>query len=312
MIDKRHSLAAAVAAAAVLALPGVATAHSNPSLGSVRAHSTLADTYLDRAVDRLEDGKARSSQRWYDRARVQMRRGETDAASMRRAADTAGERSRAARALWSVGDQADENIEVLAGMLDDARGRFEERIAGVIDRDLHGRDRAIRLITALIEDGVSEKAMGGLTAALRSLTADRAGEIEAMARALAGGEVGSRAEDEVEDAIGDAVEDQAAAAKRLQELLDGDQVSEQGTRGLAIALAAVNGERVEAAQALEGFGERMPEGVRAKVGDILTQVRERTGAPVPTLGGGSQGDAPTGGLPIPEGLPVPQNLHFGR
>ena len=197
-------------------------------------------------------------------------------------------------------------------MLDEAHGSFEEEVADVIDRDLHGRDRAIRVITALIESGVSEKAMGGLTTALKSLTAERAGEIEAMAVALTSGDVGSRAEDEVEDAIEDAVEDQVSAAERLQQLLDGDQVPQQGKRGLAIALAAVNGERVEAAQTLAGMGERMPAGVREQVNTILQDVRERTGAPIPTLGGAPIAGAPTAGLPIPQGLPIPGGLPIPR
>ncbi len=309
MFHLKHPFAVAAVAAAALALPASAAAHSDPSLGSARAHAERADKHLDRALSQLEANRDRAAERSYDRARLELRRGEADAKRLRRAADTGVERSRAARAYWAVGDQADENIEILVEMLDEARGRFEEEVAGVIDRDLHARDRAIGIITALIESGVNENAMGGLTAALASLTSERAGEIEAMARALTSGDVGSRAEDEVEDAIEDAVEDQGAAAERLAELLAGDQVPEQGKRGLAIALAAVNGERVDVAQTLDGLGEGMPAGVREQVSAILQEVRDRTGAPIPTLGSGG---APTGGLPIPQGLPIPGGLPIPR
>jgi hypothetical protein len=111
-------------------------------------------------------------------------------------------------------------------MLDEARGSFEEEIADVIDRDLHARDRAIRIITALIESGVNEKAIGGLTAALRSLTSERTGEIEALVAALSAGDLASGAEQDVEDAIEDAIEDQGAAAERLQELPEGLPIPE--------------------------------------------------------------------------------------
>ena len=312
MFHLKHPFAAAAVAAVALALPASAAAHSDPSLGSVRAHTERADKHLDRALSQLESNRDRAAERSYGRARLELRRGEADAKRLRRAADTGVERSRAARAYWAVGDQADENIEVLVEMLGEARGSFEEQVADVIARDLHGRDRAIRLITALIEDGVSEKAMSGLTAALRSLTAERAGEIEAMAQALTSGDVGSRAQDEVEEAIEDAVEDQASAAERLQALLDGDQVPEQGKRGLTIALGAVNGERVEVAQTLAGLGERMPAAVREQVNTILQDVRERTGAPIPTLGGAPTGDTPTAALPIPQGLPIPGGLPIPR
>lgn len=310
MFHMKHPFAAVAVAAAALALPASAAAHSDPSLGSVRAHAERADNNLDRALSQLERNRDRSAERSYDRARRELRRGEADAKRLRRGADTVAERSRAGRAYWAVGDQADENVEVLVEMLDEARGSFAEEIADVIDRDLHARDRAIRLITALMESGVNENAIGGLTAALGSLTSERAGEIEAMIAALSAGDLSSAAEEDVEDAIEDAIEDQGAAAERLEELLAGDQVPEQGKRGLAIALAAVNGERVDVAQTLEGLGESMPAGVRAKVGEILQLVREMTGAPVPAIGGGSQGGAPTGGLPIPEGLPVPGGLPF--
>jgi len=308
MFHTKHPFAVAAVAAAALALPASAAAHSDPSLGSVRAHAERADTHLDRALSQLERNRDRAAERSYGRARLELRRGEADAKRLRRAADTGAERSRAARAYWAVGDQADENIEVLVEMLDEARGKFEEKLAGVIGRDLAARDRAIAVISALIQNGVNEKAMGGLTAALESLTSERGGEIVAMAQALTGGQVGARAEDEVEGAIEDAVEDQGVAAQRLQELLAGEQVPEQGKRGLAIALAAVNSERVDVAAKLDGLGDRMPEGVRAKVGAVLDMVRGLTGAPVPAIGGGSQGGAPTGGLPIPQGLPVPGGL----
>lgn len=305
MFHLKHPCAAVAFAAAALALPASAAAHSDPSLGSARAHAERADKNLDRALDRLERGPDGYAETWYERARLELRRGEFDAMRLRRAADTVAERSSAGRAHWAVGDQADENVEIFVEMLDEARGDFEERIAGVVDRDLHARDRAIRLITSLIESGVNEKAMGGLTAALASLTSEREGEIEAMADALTNGDMGSRAEDEVADAIEDAIEDQGAAAERLEELLAGDQVPEEGKRGLRIALAAVNGERVDVAETLDGLGEGMPAGVRAKVGEILALVREMTGAPVPAIGGdGSQGGAPTEGLPIPGGLPI--------
>jgi hypothetical protein len=312
MFHIKHPFAAVAVTAAALALPASAAAHSDPSLGSVRAHAERADKNLDRALDRLERGRDGYAETWYDRARLELRRGEFDAKRLRRGADTVAERSRAGRAYWAVGDQADENIEVLVEMLDEARGSFEEEIADVIDRDLHARDRAIRLITALIESGVNENAVDGLTAALRSLTSERTGEIEALVAALSAGDLGSGAEEDVEDAIEDAIEDQGAAAQRLQELLAGDQVPEQGKAGLRIALAAVSGERVDVAQMLDGLGEGMPAGVRAKVGEILQLVREITGAPVPAIGGGSQGGAPTGGLPIPEGLPIPGGLPFLR
>ncbi len=312
MFHLKHPFTAAAVAAVALALPASAAAHSDPSLGSVRAHAERADTHLDRALSQVERNRDRAAERSYDRARLELLRGEADAKRLRRAADTVAERSSAGRAQWAVGDQADENIEVLVEMLDEARGDFEERIAGVIDRDLHARDRAIRLITSLIESGVNENALGGLTAALTSLTSEREGEIEAMADVLTNGDVGSRAEDEVEDAIEDAIEDQGAAAERLEELLAGDQVPEEGKRGLRIALAAVNGERVDVAETLDGLGGGMPAGVREQVDAILQEVRDRTGAPIPTLGGGAQGGAPTVSLPIPEGLPIPGGLPFPR
>ncbi len=75
-----------------------------------------------------------------------------------------------------------------------------------------------------------------------------------------------------------------------------------------VGLRTFPGERFDVAETLDGLGEGMPAGVRERVNAILQEVRDRTGAPILTLGGGSQGGAPTEGLTIPGGLPIPEGL----
>jgi len=90
----------------------------------------MAPSHLPlRALNRLEAGRDASAREWFDRARCELRRGQSDASHLRRAAETVTERSRAGRAYWAVGDQADENIEVLLAMIEEADGRFRERMA---------------------------------------------------------------------------------------------------------------------------------------------------------------------------------------
>lgn len=96
-----------------------------------------------------------------------------DVARMRRSADTDAERAALAPAEALLVERQAENVEELVGVLDEADGRAERRIAAFALQDARGRDKAISVIFGHIEAGVLAKAVEGPTRALASLSGDR-------------------------------------------------------------------------------------------------------------------------------------------
>lgn len=308
----RTTAAAAVACGALLALPAGASAGSfGDAVDKVRSHTTKADRGLDRAQRMLERNRHRDASRAYGQSRRELARARRSAARLARSADNSRERAAAASAQRRVAAVYDENVEQLAGMLDEARGRVESRIAQAALSDARGRDKAVAVLTALLEDGLPSSAATGISRALSGLVTDRDDEVEALGDALVSDEVSSRSKRNVARAVEESVDGQATAAAELSELLAGDDMPEQARPGLQRALNAISGERLSAAETLFGHAERIPEFIRGFVVEIIGRAMQDPQGfgqsppipPIPAPGGGSL--PIPGGLPVPGGLPIP-------
>lgn len=302
----RIPFVAAAAMAAALALPAGAAAHSNPSVVSVRGHDQRAEQALDRALELLKDDRARAAREAFARARRELRRAEGDARRLRRAAESVGANTTAARAYWSFGDQVRENVAVLVEMLGEASGSFERDISEALADDVHERERAIRFLAGFLDEGVRAASIDGLISAIGSLAGSREGELAAIVGLLGDEALHGDVEKVVADAMREIVEGQEIAVGRLAGLLDSGAIPAEARQSLAIAIGAVNAARVAVGEMLGGLEGVVPSFVRPIIDEALAGVVEI----LSSLAGQGAGDgSPSTGIPglpgLPAGVPLP-------
>ena len=308
-MKNRFPFVAAAATAAALALPAGAAAHSDPSLGSVRAHDERAEQALDRALAFLQDDRVGAARAHFERGRLEMRRAASEAGRLRRGAESVGESTTAARAYWSYGDQVRENVAVLVEMLPESSGAFEGDIADALGDDVHERERAIRFIASFLDDGVRGGNIDGLISAIQSLAGSREGELTEIAGLLGDGSLQDGNEAVVTDAMREIVAGQEIAAGRLAGLLDSDAIPAEAREGLLVAIGAVNAARVAVAKALGGLEGVVPSFVQPIIDEALAGVVEI----LSRLAGEGSGDgSPSTGVPglpgLPAGVPLPTEV----
>lgn len=307
----------ALAAVAAVAPASTASAHIDVAVKSVKAHTDRADSALDRAVSLFEQNADRRGSRELARSRRELGRATAEAAKMRRTAKTPNQRASAARAAALVAGQQDDNVEVLVDVLDEVSGRVENTIAKAALADTKGRDKAIAIITALLDRGVPEKAEAGLARALAALSTDRVDEVVEEVKALVGDDVGRSGKRTVARAVKANVEGQSDAAAKLAELIADPDMPAQSKPGLQRAYDAVSAEHGSAAFIVARFSDRMPASIRSYVEQIVTQARTdaqsmREDRPAPPTGG--PGSTPTGPGSTPTGpgsTPTPPAGPFG-
>lgn len=306
MSVKTTTTTCALACAAILAVPaGASAAGFSDSLDYVQAHTAKADRALDRAAKLLARDRDAEASRSFATSRRELARAKRRAALLDRRADSSRERAIAAEANEVVADEQDENVTQLAGMLDEARGRVENRIAQAALSDARGRDKAIAVISAILGEGVSGDAAEGLTRALSSLAQGRDEEVEELAETLAGDGVSSRNQRRLARAVEESVDGQAQASARLSELIASADMPEESRAGLQRAFDAVTAEQERSAETLSAYADRLPSFIRSFVVGIVEQAREnaqgmRDNRPQPPYGDGERG-APEGTSGQPEG-----------
>ena len=135
-------MAGGVVAVAVLAAPSMASAHSDPSVSSVKAHVRNADQALTMVADRVKanDNAAAAI------AMVQNLR-QTQAAT--REARRLQGRAKKAKALRLVADQRNDNVLVLSALVDDVSDNAQAAMATALNNNLRGRETAIARLTSL-------------------------------------------------------------------------------------------------------------------------------------------------------------------
>lgn len=302
MTGRTHSMIGAAAVIAALALPAAAGA----SGGSVRVHTDRAEAALDRAVTLLERGADRRAAAKLRRSRSELGRAASKAAKLSRTADSPSELRRAASAQALVGERRDENVEVLVGALGVADGRVERRIANAALQDTRGREKAIAVIAAILQEGVPAPAAERLSTALARLSGDRSEEVETEAEALAGDDVSAAGKRTLARAVEENVEGQAAAAAHLSELLADAGMPEAAKAGLQTAYDAVTADHASVADILSRFSERMPATVRSFVEQVVARARtdaQSMAEQRPAPPAGAPESAPNETAGPPEGTP---------
>lgn len=278
-----------LAAAAALAVPGVASASGlDSAVDAVQKHTNKADAALDRAVSAFERDADRRGKARLSRSRSQMGLATAAAAKLVSGAQTAEDRVAAARALMIVATQRDENVEELVGVLAETDGRVEKRLARIARGDTRGREKAVGVLSELAPTLPADAATG-IAIAIAALTADRSGEVEVEARALASRQVGARSKKLVGDAVEASVEGQAGAAERVAALLADEGMPAESKEGLQAAYDAITADHGSVADILSRFSDRMPASIRVFVSQIVQQAREdaqsmRDNRPTPPAG----------------------------
>lgn len=162
-----------------------------------------------------------------------MRRAESDARRLRAAADDVRERTRAARAYWSLGHQSDENVAVQMAMLDEELlGWLADQIGEALADDANERERAGRLIVALLDEGVLAGNVDGLIAAVRSLVSGRLVEAREMLELLDAPGLDGELREQLLGVFDDIVSGPVDAALRLAGLLSAGAIPEGSEPGL--------------------------------------------------------------------------------
>ena len=308
----------ALATVAALAPATSASAHLDVAVKTVKPHTDRADYGLDRAVAAYERNADRRGSRELARSRRELGKATAEAAKLRRPARTQKQRGDAARATALVADQQDENVEQLVGVLDEVSGRVENTVAKAALQDTRGRDKAIAIITALIDRGVSEGAAKGLARALAALSTDRDGEVVEEVKALIGKDVGRAGKRTLARTVGANIDGQASAAEKLAALIADPDMPAESKPGLQRAYDAVSAEHGSAVFILARLSDRMPAFVRSFVAQVITRARTdaqsmRDNRPTPPTGGPGgmtpgPGTTPTDGpgmAPTPPAHPGP-------
>jgi len=256
---------------AAMALPVTAEAHRSVSPSTVAKHVRSADAALgmvDTLVERERDAKAAVA---LAKLRRQSRAADREAASLRRRARSARSRARAASITVKVARLHEEAAEVLAGIVDQAGGRTQGAIAVAVDSELQGRERAIVVLTRLM-DRLPERARAAIAKAIARLSSDGADEVASITEALAGESLTPKARAELEDA-------------------------------LQRATAAID----RAIERLNSLSSRVPEQARPYVEQAVGRATQQLGMVKDILAGafgGGDGQG-AGSAPVPAGVPVP-------
>lgn len=299
--------ACALVAAGALALPAAAgAADIQTAVSAVQAHTHHADTALNRAVALFRKNADRSARIAFATSRKEMGLAKAAAAKARRQAHTAGEHTSAAAAQALLGAQDAENISTLVSALPAAGGSDENKIASAARADTRGREKAIAILTALL-DQVPDQAKAGLAKAIAALSQNRDDETQDEAEVLVSTQVSEPNKRRIASAVKTSIDGQAKASDTIAALIASADMPYESKPGLQTAYDAVTAEHGSVADILSHLSDRMPPFVRAFVEGIITQARtdaqgmrtnHPTGPPAGTPGG------PPAGTPAPSTIPA--------
>ncbi len=252
---------------AALAVPAQAAAHDRASVAGVDAHLDRAAHALDEVAARVAANDQAAAAVAFARNRVEMRRAQAETTRVTRKSAVRG-----ARALQALVRRQDANAESFVALAQPATGTVELQVVKGAAASVKGRDRALAELAALA---------GRLPAPA----------LEAIARAMTAVAQGS--EEDVE-AIAAGIESAA--------------VSEAAKPWLALALAQATAGVGTAIAQLESLLPQLPAAAQGPVSQAIERVRGvlgMVGGILQGLFGGAAGDAPTSGLPVPGGVPIP-------
>jgi hypothetical protein len=266
-----RTLAAAIAAGALIAIPATASAAQGPSPAAVKAFTARADAALDRAVTMFDHDHDRAAMRQFRLSRAFLGKAKMISTRLSNAAETDAQRTRAANAWRMVAIERDENLEQLLALLDKVDAHVDAIIAHALLADTKHRDAAVAIIQDLVDAGVSPSVESRFSQLITSLTSGRVSEIGAQVNALA--EV--KLPNEAQKAVAMAIQSNLDAQARVASLLDGliPQLPAASRAQLQAALDMVREQLEAAADAMDDVIDLMPPFVRPLIQRMLTDVQ---------------------------------------
>jgi hypothetical protein len=267
-----RTLAAAIAAGALIAIPATASASDGPSAADVKSYTAKADVSLDRAVSMFTRGNERPGLKAFKQSRGYLGKAKGIATALAKIADTDAERAQAARAWQFIALERDENMAQLVKLLEKVNAKTDKIVATALLADTKHRDAAIGVIQDLIDAGVTDKAEAGLNRIIASLTSGRAAEIGAQVNLLAEVKLPGDAQKSVALAIQANLGAQARVAAVLDSLIP--QLPEESRAQLEKALDLVNEQLAAAAEMMDDVADLLPPFIRPMVQGILDDVKD--------------------------------------
>lgn len=264
-----------VVAVAVLAAPSMASAHSDRSVSSVKAHVRNADQALTRVAEHVkaDDNAA---------AAIAMVRNLRQTQAATREARRLQGRAKKAKALRLVADQRNDNVLVLSALVDEVSDTAQAAMATALNNNLRGRETAIARLTSLATT-LPVQAQAGIARAIAAISGNPTGVVN-IAGALNSGEITPAAEPPLEQALTLASDAMFTGVNQLKQIVGMLPTPAQGPVNLAIT--RVTG----ILQSIFGNGTS----TGGTTGGMLSNL------PIPS------------NLPVPCGLPIPKFLPFAK
>jgi len=268
-------LAGGLAAVAVLGAPAMASAHSDPSVSSVRAHVRNADQALAMVTDRVKHNDNAA-------AAIAMVRSLRQTQAATREARRVQGRSKKAKALRLVADQRNDNVLVLSAIVDDVSDSAQAAMATALNYNLKGRATAIARLTSLAPT-LPAQAQAGIATAIAAISGNPA-PVANIAGALNSGDITPAAQPQLQQALTLASGAMFTGVGQLQQIVGMLPAPAQGPVNMAIT----------------------------RVTGILSSIFG-TGSPTGGTSGGMLSNLPIPtNLPVPCGLPIPKFLPFAK
>ena len=262
-------------AVAVLTAPSMASAHSDPSVSSVRAHVRNADQALAMVAERVKDNDNAA-------AAIAMVRNLRQTQAATRESRRVQSRSKKAKALRLVADQRNENVLVLSALVDEVSDSAQAGMATALNYNLRGRATAIARLTSLAPT-LPAAAQAGIATAIAAISGNPV-PVANIAGALNSGDITPAAQPQLEQALTLASGAMFTGLAQLQQIVGMLPAPAQGPVNMAITRVTGILQSI--------FGNGGPAGGTS--GGMLSNL------PIPT------------NLPVPCGLPIPSFLPFAK
>lgn len=268
-------MAGGVVAVAALAAPSMASAHSDPSVNSVKAHVRSADQALTMVAERVKANDDAA-------AAIAMVRNLRQTQAATREARRLQGRAKKAKALRLVADQRNDNVLVLSALVDEVSDNAQAAMATALNNNLRGRATAIARLTSLATT-LPAQAQAGIARAIAAISGNPTGVVN-IAGALNSGDITPAAEPQLEQALTLAGGAMFTGVNQLKQIVGMLPAPAQGPVNMAITRVTGILQSI--------FGNGSPAG--ATTGGMLSNL------PIPT------------NLPVPCGLPIPSFLPFAK
>lgn len=174
---------AAIVVGSLALAPAAAEAQKAPSPKSVKSHVRKADRSLKRVESLVRSGDSAAAGKYVRRVRRQMRVANRQATRIRRRAHGPRSFKRAALAEVVVANEFNKIAEAYAAIVDEATGAVQLLIATTIDNYLAARQKAIEVLTQLM-DVLPEQARPYIAQVIALLSTDGKDEVVSITRAI--------------------------------------------------------------------------------------------------------------------------------